>query len=404
MKKLLKFLKYTLISLISLIVLVFGIVFIGHKFIFKVETSNTSTVADIKADGYCFGVGCHKHSVNAEEYVKVLAEQIKIYNSIAPDLWPDNSVVGYYALVESIENDKSWLISPDGKIEASNTKKNKELAPDRPRMYLGFSKFEKDNIKGMYLALSEEDILNMLCFQSYYHLGTYDLFITYSHELFHMIEQDKWKWTKGDIENIGRSDRLDDTEARIQRNKIYRQILTAVATEDSVQKKKYTLDAIASFNAYKQNFEKDYSSALYFDRIEGTAFYYELMSSLYSAYPNQIHSLESLNKALVTLAANSNGYDETGLTVESYFIGGWACVLLDQLYDGDTESWKQQIMQSPELTPMQLLADQFSDQTLPQPIPIKEEERNKVLSLVQLQRDNGANYVGFFRVMYDMLF
>lgn len=404
MNKLLKFLKYTTVSILLLIVLVLAIVFIGHKFIFKVETSSIPTVADIKADGFCFGVGCHNQSKNEEEYVKVLAEQIKIYNSKAPDLWVSNSVLGFYALVESIENDKSWLISPDGAINSLSSQTVNELAPDRPRMYVGFSRFEKDGIKGIYLALSEKDINNVLSFQKYQHLGTYDLFITYCHELFHMEEQTKWALTTEKIANKGRNDRFEDTEARILRNHLYRQLLSAVAANDSIQKRRLTLDVIATFNDYKHKFKNDYTSALYFDRIEGTAFYYELISSLYSAYPEKVYSPETLNNALIALAGNSNGYAETGLLIESYWIGGWTCVLLDQLSEGNSELWKQQLMQNPKSTPMQLLADQFSVEQLPPPLPIEEKERNKVLSLVKMQSEQGPNYTGLFRMLYDMIF
>lgn len=403
MKKIFKFLKIACITIVSIIVLFLLIVYIGHRFIFKPETSDKPTIADIKADGFCFGAGCQTQAKTTEEYIKIFAQQIKIYNTLAPQLWPNNAVTGQSVVVESIEHDQSWLIGPDGSFKTIDKEKLETIVPSRPRFSVGFAPIDNGTINGIYLALSEADLKNVLSFQKYPHLGNYDLFITYSHELFHIKEQDK-KWVKPDVvKNSKRSERLEDLDARAKRQLMYQQILSAVATTDSVQKKQMALEAIATFNEYKQSSKDDYYNSQYFDRIEGTAFYYELISSLYSAYPQQVKSPETLNKALTVLAKNLNTYEDVGVVIEGYWLGGWTCVLLDQLYADNKDEWKKQLMQSSNASPLQLLTDKLSNETLPQAKSITQQDKDKITQVIK-SIDGGSRAKNVFKFLYEMIF
>lgn len=331
MKFLIKLFKYAVIAFISFIFLIYATVFIGHKLIFPVPFSDVQSVADITNDEFCFGVGCQPVISGVEEFMPIFANQIKIYNENAPLYWPDNNVVNQYALVQSIEKNKAWLVSPDGNLEPITKKRVKELSRLRSPYDTGFNLFEKDDTSGVYLALSEKELNNFLSFEKYPYLGTYDLFLTYSHELFHIIEQGKnWKYSKT-ISNMGRNDRLDNKEARFKRSLMYQQVLAAVAESDSQAKEELILDVISTYKDYKENYPGDFEDGKYFDRVEGSAHYFEIVTSLYSAYPDQVNSEETLEAALILLAGNIDPYSEIGLVFESYTIGGWTGVLLDQI-------------------------------------------------------------------------
>jgi hypothetical protein len=49
--------------------------------------------------------------------------------------------------------------------------------------------FTNNAEKGIILTINEDILKNPESFKKYAHLGTYDLFITYVHELFHEYEQ-----------------------------------------------------------------------------------------------------------------------------------------------------------------------------------------------------------------------
>lgn len=70
------------------------------------------------------------------------------------------------------------------------------------------------------------------------------------------------------------------------------------------------------------------------DRIEGSAYYFEMITSLYSAYPNQIKTEHDLYEGLKLIAQNTNPFEGIGLGIEGYWLSGWTGVLLDQ-YEGD---------------------------------------------------------------------
>lgn len=173
----------------------------------------------------------------------------------------------------------------------------------------------------MYLALSEISLKNVLEYEKYYHLGTYDIFITYTHELFHMVEQEKWKDLDADVK-LSRVDRLEDVDARVQRNLIYKQVLQAVSEQDSIKKLQLVSAVLSSYKKYKENHTEDYQHSIFLDRIEGIAYYFELVSSMYSANAEQIKSSDDLYEGLSVIAKNLNSLDGVGLGVEGYWISG----------------------------------------------------------------------------------
>lgn len=304
--------------------------------------------------------------------------------------------------MESIENKKGSLISPDGKIQNLTTAEITAITHSRPRYSVGFSEFEHQGKKGMYLALSEKDLTNVLQYEKYSHLGTYDLFITYAHELFHMSEQNKWKSPEKVI-NASRSDRFEDLDARVQRNLIYQQVLKAIVENDTVRKQENIKAIVSSYRYYQKNFPEDYKNSLFMDRIEGSAYYFEMITSLYSAYPNQIKTEHNLYEGLKLIAQNTNPFEGIGLGIEGYWLSGWTGVLLDQ-YEGDQKNdWKLQLMNNPNSTPLEILSNKFNGIDLPTPQRVTEKDKLKIQSWIK-QREETSNLPALFQFMYQIIF
>lgn len=401
MRKLFKIIKFLFLTFIGLILLGLLAVYVGHKWIYPIPYSETQTVPDIKSDGFCLGIGCQQQPKTADEFIKIFADQVKNYNQNAASFWPDNKVTNLYALVQSIEHNKAWMVSPQGEIQSLTKDEVKKYAPVRNRYNIGFNYFEHDSIKGVYLALSEETLTNLLEFEQYRHLGTYDLFLTYSHEMFHYLEQPNWKSTD-DIKNRGRDDFYSDVDSRVIRNQIYQQILDAVAENDSLKRNDHVLNALALYKKYKTDHNQDYENGKYFDRTEGTAQYFEFVSSLYSAYPKQVNSEQSLEKALTLLASQTDPYQDVGLVKSGYLIGGWTCVLLDKIQP-DKNAWKEQMMNNPDLTPLDLLEQIYGNSQLPEAAEATAEIKQKVEAEIQKEQDKKVA-PGIFRMLYQLLF
>ncbi|WP_313373631.1 hypothetical protein [Chishuiella sp.] len=405
MKKIKLFFKYFTITTVSLIVIFLGTIYVGHKYIFKDEKSEISTLKDIKSGGMCFGVNCNPQPKTEVEYINLFANQIKNYSKIAPKLWPNNKEVNQYALVESIETKKYWLINPNGNVQELSQQKIDSILPNRPKFNVGFLPFESENKQGIYLALSTEDLTNVLTFQKYFHLGTYDLFITYSHELFHILNQDKNQdWKKSDeINNKDRFVDVKNIKARSKRNLLYSLVLDAVSETDSLMKIQKTLQLVSNFNDFKKTELNDYKNNLFFDRVEGSAFYYELISCLYVGYPNTVKSEDSLYKSLSLMASKLDRYDDGIIGTETYWINGWTGVLLDQLNKQNTDQWKLELMSNPNNNSLEILANQFSDNSIIKPAPLKisKEREKKVKEIIENNENNLSNV---FRFLYEIFF
>jgi hypothetical protein len=394
MKKLLKVIKVILIIVVSLIVLVYCGVFLGHKVIFPIKTSDVPTIQPVSDGTFLFGVQAHTTQPKTiEEFIPVLAEQLRLYNAVAPSLWPDNKVVNQSAIVEEIESGKFWLIESDGRITPLSKNEALSYGFARNAFAGGFSPYEG----GMYLAVSEEDLPNYLMWQRYLHLGTYDSILFLTHEGFHLKEQvaPKWQTISGDVPNPNRNAFLENTHARAKRDLLQRQLLKAASKPGDMR---LILDALATYADWKKQFPDDYKNSTYFERIEGPAFYYEMITGLYSGYPDQVNS-GNLDKALALLAARDDVYVRHGLVKECYTVSGLACVLLDRL----EESWKERLMGDPEATPIEMLYRHFKDDALPAPRQLTQADMEAVAREIQKPDENRGMPL-LFKALYDMLF
>jgi len=380
-----------LIIIASLAVIVYGGVFLGHKVFFRETVSNVPTIDPVTDGTFIFGVQAHNSQpATMEEYVPVLAAQLKKYNEIAPALWPANTLVNQTMIVEGIKRKKLWQISPNGTVTPLSNSEAKKMDFTRSAYVDGFS-FFKD---GVYYAVAEEDLTNYLTWQEYLHLGTYDAILFLTHEGFHKA-QEKWS-TMAVVQNSGRDEFMDDIPARVKRALLQKQLLKAVSNPGRTE---FILDALATYADWKAQFPDDYNNSVYFDRIEGTAYYYELVTGLYLGYPEQVKNQDDLDRALALLATRQDIYVWHGLIREAYIVGGFSGVLLDRL----GIDWKGQLVNEPDATPIEMLYRHFKDVTLPPPTQLTQAEIDAVEEAIQ-ESGVGSVLPRLFRFFYDILF
>jgi hypothetical protein len=380
-----------LVAVVSLVALVYGGVFIGHNVLFREPVSNIPTIEPVSGDGLTLGVQPNPPAT-IEGYVGLLAEQVARYNRYAPGLWPDNALDEQSVIVEEIKSGRFWLISPDGGSKPLPRDEALGYGFVRNAYFGGFDFYNG----GVYLAVNERDLGNWLLFEKYLHLGTYDAFITFAHEGFHMKEQTKWAWPEN-VPNIGREEFLENTAARAKRALLQRQLLRAVSGRGETG---LVLDALATYEDYKARFPEDYRNSAYTDRSEGTAYYYELVASLYAAYPGQVEDGDGLYQALALLAEREDIYVEYGLVTEGYHIGGFACVLLDMLEPG----WKERLMAEADLTPIEMLSQHYKGQALPEARQLAQAEIDAVGDGIKKESEGSGGPTLFFAFLYDILF
>jgi hypothetical protein len=392
MKKLLKTLKILVIIAAALAVLVCGGVFLGHKVLFKEETSRVPTIRPAQNAEFTLGVQARTQPETMDEYIELFARQVKRYNEMAPELWAKSALVNRSAVVEFLEGNTFWLISPDGSVTSLSKSDLSERGIGRAPYFNGFSVFDG----GAYVAVSQEDLENCLLWQRYLHLGTYDPFITFAHESFHVVEQGHWA-SADHLPNAGaRAEYFDNVPARAKRVLLQKQLLAAVADPGDTS---LILDALATYEDYKTLFPDDYKNSVYSDRTEGTAYYYELISCLYASYPEKIRDRESLNRALALLATRDDIYVTAGLVAEGYHIGGFACVLLDR-FEND---WQERLAADAEMTPIGMLAGLFADTELPEPRQPADEEIGAVEAEIN-QASEKKGITNLFKMLYNLLF
>lgn len=371
--------------------IVYGGVFLGHKVIFKEESSTVPTIQAATDGTLTLGVQAHSaHPTTVEELLPIIAQQLKTYNEIAPTLWPSGAVTNQSLIIEKIRGNKLWLITPDGNITPIQKDDVAGYGAYRQAYVDGFSFYEG----GLYYAIADEDVANVLKWQQYLHLGTHDTILFLSHEAFHSKEQGA-KWAMmDDVPNRGRDEFLGYTPARAKRDLLQRQLLTAVSEPGDTR---LILDALATYADWKVQFPDDYANSVYFDRIEGTAYYYELISGLYAGYPDQIANKNDIDRALKLLATREDIYVWHGLVAEGYIVGGFASVLLDRY----VENWAVQLMADPTATPIEMLYQHFEGETLPSPVQLTQAEIDAVGAEIQEGKDTRPR---LFRFLYDILF
>jgi hypothetical protein len=392
MKKFLKVLKVLACIVIALAVLVYGGVFLGHKVIFKEETASAPTIPPAQNAEFTLGVQAHTQPASMDEYTELLARQVKRHSEAAPALWKDSALPDLSLIIEALDGKQIRLISPDGSVRDISKDELAERGVIRAQYFNGFSAFDG----GAYVAASSEDLKNCLIWQKYLHLGTYDPFITFVHESFHTEEQTRWANADHLPNADARDEYLDNIPARAKRALLQKQLLAAVANPKDESK---VLDALATYEDYKTQFPDDYKNAVYPDRIEGTAFYYELLACLYAAYPEQIADRESLDRALALLATRDDIYIEYGLVTEGYHVGGFASVLLDRFAD----DWQTRLMADAEATPIEMLSQHFAGAVLPAPQQVTDEDiRATEAAIAQKSEASGSVYL--FKMLYNILF
>lgn len=360
-------LKKFLLILLSLVALLYLIVFLGHRVFFPLPQSSQPTIPKIENKHFSLGAASHKQPTTTAAYIKVLAQQVKTYNQKAPELWPDNTETNQSVIAQDIKTKKAYLITPTGKIQSLTADELKKYNVGGLAVNGGWSQIQSGGISGAYLPIDSKALNNYYSFQRYEHLGTYDPFITYAHELFHAIPQETW--AKAKFGNKQRDERTEDTAARAKRMLLQQQL--ALAISDPKNQMTHIKDALATYADYQQKNPKDYQATLLSDRLEGSAYYYELKASLYAGYPDQIKNDTDVDQALALLLKNDNpAYRDSGAVIEGYAIGAYAGILLDQLAKEkglDPNEWKTTLVHDGTTTPLTLLQEQLKDEPLPQP-------------------------------------
>ena len=395
-----KVLIVILIVVVSLAAIIYGGVFLGHKVIFPIKYSNVPTIPVLTDGVFTFGPQAHPvQPKNIDEYIQLLSQQIKIYNEIAPYMWPDNAFVNQSAVIEEITTERFFYIEADGKITPLSKNEALKFGFYRAAYTGGFSFYEGSlngaSGEGVYLAIDKNDITNLLMWQKYLHLGTYDSIIFLTHEGFHAKVQTKWQ-KPVNVYNREREEFSDNIPARAKRHVLQKQLLKAANRPGDTA---LILETLSTYADWKKQFPDDYRNSIFFDRIEGTAYYFELVTSLYMGYPDQIKNEKDIDSALALLATREDIYLSYGLISESYTVGGFACVLLERL----GINWKEIINNDPDATPIEMLLQYYENETLPEPRQVTQEETDIVIAKINSPSLNRGMPL-FFKFLFDLLF
>jgi hypothetical protein len=323
--------------------------------------------------GFIFGERAHaSHPNTVNEFVPVFAAELKRYNLAAPSLWPDNPVAGKSVILEDVDTGRFWSIGPEGGVAAYKKADIDAMGVTRRERPDDFSFFDG----GAYITICGKSVADRIGSKQP-HVGAYDSILWLTHEGFHKWEQsDRWAADPENIPNREREEFYADIASRVKRSLLQKQLMRAVAEPDNPA---LILDALATYGDYKEKSKNDYELSLYLDRIEGTAAYYELVSSLYIFYPDQIEDKDDLSRAISYLARLEDDYCAIGLVSEAYNIGRFAGALLDRV----DESWKGRIAAEPLLTPLEMLARLYSDEALPVPRQPSREETEFVTEAIR---------------------
>lgn len=395
-------------GIVILGVIIYGTVFLGHRVFFKLPYSDKPTIKAINKEGYRLNAASHKQPKTMETYIKVLSSQVKNYNKHIEKYWTNNPEKNQYVIAKSLEEKEAYMISPEGKVNKLSKKEFDYYDINAIESDSQWQNFNKNGISGAYITVSPEGLKNYYVFQKYYHLGTYDQFLSYSHELFHSITQSKWVDAKGTkLTNKERKERLEDLEARRYRMLIQQQLAEAISDEEN--RETHIKEALATYKTYREKNKEDYKSTLLYDRLEGTAFYYEMTSALYAGYPEQIKNEKQMYEAVKIILENDPpAYRLTGAVAEGYRIGGYSGIILDLIAidnKKDPMEWKKQIEKNGELTPLLILEEQYKDQKLPElkKIP-SEKDYNKWIEETNKVDPKKSGIQNTFDILYSILY
>ena len=310
--------------------------------------------AHANAAGTEFGITDARADKDASTYVhKTFANQVKAYHKVAPSLWPKNKDVNQYAIINGVDDKKFWMVTPTGKVSDMTEKEALSYDIDPQPLSGWFLAFNAHGKSGAFMAVTNEELHDTKRLVRYPHLGTYDLFITYVHEMFHATEQDSWQFPKKHY-NLEHDEYMKHTDARRVRLQLQEQLMAAYTNKSE----KSLAQALATYRYYKQNYEKDYKATFEDDRLEGTAYYYEIRSSLFAGYPDKVKTMKQNDVAVRTLfKQNRLAYLDSGAYAETYNVGALASFVLDWQADKQgisRDTWKK-AMDSAKTNPMDYL-------------------------------------------------
>ncbi|MEY8537994.1 hypothetical protein AALM99_06015 [Lactococcus muris] len=340
------------------------------------------------------------------DFLPVFAQQLKKYNQVAEKIWPNSAVTQIPVVLEDTDSKKMWKITPDGQISDFSDKDAEDMNVNRSEYpgtwgYYGkqFGKFGVDanysvhgkDLKGggMYFSLNNAALKDKKTWNRYPHLGTYDALVFVLHENFHIFEQERWdKLPEEEIAKIGskKDQHLDNVEARVLRYQLIQELMTAVAQPND---QALVLKALSTYKEYEAKHKADFDAAQYWDRVEGSAQYMEVMAALQTYFPDQLKTDDDIAQAVQALGKQTKGYGKsTGNVEEAYDVGAFAGFLLDR-YD---TSWKTKLMKDKNTTPISLLAQHFQKEKLPDYKPLSEDDRNKLLEQISSKKKELITY------------
>lgn len=358
----------------------------------------TSTVLYENKD-FRIGHAAKDQPVTLDEYVQIAASQIGTFNEMSNSFWPASSFDG--AVVYFISNDKkhAWKVNYDG----SYTKIENVRSVPRYGSVMGYDmeffplEIRSDGVKGMVIVISQDALLDQKRFEKYTHLGMYDPLLTYIHEGFHIFVQDSDRWKNAEVSTALRENAFDNLEARKLRINTIRLLYQAL--QDDENQDMYLKQAIKLHQMYKNTFAQEYERVRYFERIEGSASYYEVVASLQVSYPEDINST-NYTEAIGLWASNRQPEDAVGASHEAYELGAVAGVLLDMKMD--PEEWKKIIEADPMATPMGLIESLYTKDELDQvEVPeINDKFTERIVESINEGRSVKNNLISFLYYVF----
>ncbi|MCL1936736.1 MAG: hypothetical protein FWF57_10240 [Defluviitaleaceae bacterium] len=336
-----------------------------------------------------------------EEHIAFLAKNIRLFNEIAPTLWLNSSVLDIYTVVQEYGNDQLWLINTEGSISEITLEYALELGLDEESMIFDWHLFEKDR-RGHFNRLNVEN-LNYGDFSNprFAPLSPFKMTV---HEAFHAVEQSKWANAMDAVQdpetfeilvseeefaeqllrlNAEREEFLEETDARVARRLLIRDLRLAVVNRDNED---YTLTALATYRDFRENFPRQHLISTEHDRAEGTATYFDFVAILHTLFLDEVQTREGLDEAFAYFM-NLIEYESlvtVGLILESYHVGYLSAMLLNRYVENDI--WQQMIMDDYNVTPLSLLYDHFSGTSLPDPSVATQEFIDETLDLIERRR------------------
>lgn len=170
-----------------------------------------------------------------------------------------------------------WLISPEGDVLSLE----RHQAQEKASSDINFDDNSIDDIERFqirYLGRGNTQTLNSIL-----------------HSGFHLTTQ----LDSFNIENpLGleyRYDRASYTSERLIRNLIQRYLVKALTNVDNID---YVLSVLSAFEYYKTNFGYEFAIASYFDRIEGSAQWFDWVASMSSLFDNEINSIKEQQETI----------------------------------------------------------------------------------------------------------